>query len=316
MAAEEGEKFETLVLSGGAVRAIAFVGAMRYLEETGRVTSVQTVVGSSAGAIVAFMLALGYRADEMHEWVTDRMARSGVNQLDMDGVLDMVEMMGVDSGERLEGYLASMLEEKTGKRDATFAELQQHMTDVRLVVCASDLTRGRPEYFSARSRPDVSVVTAIRASCCIPLLFVPVVIGDSMYVDGGIFDNLPTGFAASESPGTNDQSYTGGQSGQILALNVKWDMPSGLPRDVVQYSYYLVVAMMRRTNAVHDRTRREERGLVVVDMPEMPVLSASDHGILGFCLDTMEFNVEADVVAAHEESGYAIIRQRLDGGAL
>ena len=52
--------FRNLVFEGGGVKGIAYIGAMQVLEEKGILTSVQRVGGTSAGAINATLLALGY----------------------------------------------------------------------------------------------------------------------------------------------------------------------------------------------------------------------------------------------------------------
>jgi NTE family protein len=51
---------------------------------------------------------------------------------------------------------------------------------------ATDLKKGASEYFS-----EGDLVHPIMASCCIPGIFSPVPINGSMYVDGGVLDNLP-----------------------------------------------------------------------------------------------------------------------------
>ena len=63
----------------------------------------------------------------------------------------------------------------------TFEELS-----IPLFVVASDLDHGRSVVFAKGDLP-----RAILASCCVPVVFNPVVIEGVHYVDGGIFRNFP-----------------------------------------------------------------------------------------------------------------------------
>ncbi len=49
-----------IVLSGGGMRAVAHIGALQVLEARGHLAHVKEYVGVSAGAFLAFCLAIGY----------------------------------------------------------------------------------------------------------------------------------------------------------------------------------------------------------------------------------------------------------------
>ena len=55
----------SLSLSGGGIKGIAHIGAIKALEEEN--IKVDYVSGTSSGSIVATLYACGYNADEMHE---------------------------------------------------------------------------------------------------------------------------------------------------------------------------------------------------------------------------------------------------------
>lgn len=60
-----------LVLQGGGAKGLAYIGAIRALEEDGQ--SYRRVVGTSAGSVVALLLAAGFTADEMQAVMTERL---------------------------------------------------------------------------------------------------------------------------------------------------------------------------------------------------------------------------------------------------
>ena len=56
---------DNLVLQGGATKGIAYVGALEALEKQGALKNLKRVAGTSAGAITATLLAVGYTPEEM-----------------------------------------------------------------------------------------------------------------------------------------------------------------------------------------------------------------------------------------------------------
>lgn len=286
------ERFTHLVFSGGSTRAIAFIGSVRLLQERGDVPYLRKVCGSSAGALISLMLVTGYDADEMQEWATEKLTKMGANQIELDDILDMYFAMGIDKGERLTAFLGEVLFQRFGCHDMSFRDLYDK-TKKHLIVCVSNVTKSVPEYLSHETTPELSVVTAVRASMCLPVFFAPVVIHGMLYADGGLFENLPLGGVLgtssrptllddstsdaptaptlSSSPRRERPHNSGYQSPSneaadshlnipnILAVNVPWHLAKELPSDIVQYSLYLVTSLWIRANAVTALLRDEQR---------------------------------------------------------
>lgn len=56
--------YRNLVMEGGGIRGIAYGGALAELEKQGVLAGIQRVGGTSAGAIQAALLAVGYSPQE------------------------------------------------------------------------------------------------------------------------------------------------------------------------------------------------------------------------------------------------------------
>ena len=56
--------FKNLIFEGGGVKGIAYVGALEVLSEKGVVDQISRIGGTSAGAINAILIGLGYTFDE------------------------------------------------------------------------------------------------------------------------------------------------------------------------------------------------------------------------------------------------------------
>ena len=160
------EKYKLgLALSGGGAKGFAHIGVFKLLEECSIMPDV--IVGTSAGALMGALFADGYSADELKTLFTGReFSEFAQLQIPKSGLFDST---------RFSGFLRSHLRAKT------FEELK-----IPMKVVATDLDHGESHVFS--SGP---IVEAVTASCSIPIIFSPVVIGGVHYVDGGLFQNFP-----------------------------------------------------------------------------------------------------------------------------
>ena len=74
-------QFRNLIFEGGGVKGIAYIGAMKVLEEKGVMENVLRVGGTSAGAINATLVALGFTNDEQ---------RGILQKLDFNNFMDTI----------------------------------------------------------------------------------------------------------------------------------------------------------------------------------------------------------------------------------
>lgn len=178
--------YDALVISGGGVKGLAALGAVHALGEMSLLRHVRLLAGTSIGSLVCAGLAIGKCPKDIMRSVA---ARAYEPDYDFAGVY---ASFGLDSGKNLLEWIREIL-----GRDYTFSEiLTEH--DKRLVVCASNVSRGRAEYFSPESHPDMDVATAIRISCSVPLYFAAVRHDGDVFADGCLVDNFPVDWALRE----------------------------------------------------------------------------------------------------------------------
>lgn len=63
---------ENLIFKGGGVKGLAYVGAIKVLEEKGLISGVKRVSGTSAGAITSTLLAMQYDSDEIQHLLSSK----------------------------------------------------------------------------------------------------------------------------------------------------------------------------------------------------------------------------------------------------
>jgi predicted acylesterase/phospholipase RssA len=190
---------KNIVVSGGGFRAVVFLGCFKYLEEIGALDHVHTLVGSSAGSVMCFMMALGYTYAEAHDALTSIVVNAPLAEDIIPDPFVVLETYGLSSGENMLAMFQKLLKAKHAKLDdITFMEMAK-VTGKNLVVCVTNLTRQETQYCSLDTTPNLSVLTALRMSCSVPLLLSPVIHDDEMYVDGCLYNMLPADYLKKES---------------------------------------------------------------------------------------------------------------------
>ncbi len=154
-----------LALSGGGVKGFAHAGALKALEEYSIKPDI--ISGTSAGAVVAVLYSAGYSPDQ----ICDLFYNKDFN--------DFVELNIPKCGFfGTAGFIAFL------KKHINYELIEELPIPVRIV--ATDLDNGRSVTFS-----DGELHKRVMASACVPIVFTPVDIDGTKYVDGGIFKNFP-----------------------------------------------------------------------------------------------------------------------------
>lgn len=189
-----------ICLSGGGIRAVAFVGALEVLQKQNLLSYVTEYVGTSAGALISFLLAIGYTLQELRKLVLE-FNFSLVRNLEPENTFSFLETYGVDNGENLQKLCESVMRQKGIPATITFEELSQIRPPLPGFRCfATDLTTCEPREFSLKKTPKVPIVTALKASMSLPFYFVPIEdpMTGHLLTDGGVMNNYPMVFLSEE----------------------------------------------------------------------------------------------------------------------
>jgi len=187
-----------IALSGGGARGFAQIGMLKVLEEEGIYPDY--IAGTSIGAIVGAMYAMGYTASEMEalalmidwqELFSDAYTRRDLNlaqkrwaeygnvhfEIDEEGSFRIPQGMISANNINLELF-------------RLFAATSHIESFNRLPIpfrcVATNLISGNMRVFDQGS-----LMQAVRASMSIPSILKPFELADSIYIDGGISNNLP-----------------------------------------------------------------------------------------------------------------------------
>jgi len=193
-----------VALSGGGARGLAHIGVLQRFEEVG--FPLDSVTGTSAGALVGSLYASGFSAKEIEdlfnrldltrafleplwrnpgETLGEQEERSDtfLSIERHQGRLSLAQ--GLRSGVEVQHTLQALLARGAYFSGGDFDRLQRPLR-----ILATNLETGQGRVFG---RGDL--VEAVRASMSIPGGFRPVVIEGQQYVDGALVENLPVSTA-------------------------------------------------------------------------------------------------------------------------
>ena len=178
-----------LVLSGGGLLGLSYIGLFRYLEEHNAIHQIKTITGCSAGAIFGTFLAIGFKSEELIQ-IFKSMHFPDYLNITADSIINFMSTKGLESGKNVMTLIKKCIKDKTGDENITFCQLRDKF-NIKLHIGITNITKAQFELVGCHNMPDLPVYKAINASIAIPFIFEPVVINDDIYCDGGLLDNLP-----------------------------------------------------------------------------------------------------------------------------
>ena len=187
-----------LCLSGGGIKGIAHVGAIKALEEEG--VQFTYVSGTSSGSIIATLYACGFTTDEMYEIFT-KYAKS-IRYIDFENIKRFFKNIFTGKGIRIDG-LNSGTKIKKIVNEVCIKKGISNIKEIKIpiLIPAVDIYTDELCVFSNNTNKnikseikyinDIDIGTAVQASCSYPGIFSPCPFKNQLFVDGGITENLP-----------------------------------------------------------------------------------------------------------------------------
>lgn len=173
-------KIRKLAIGGGGLLGFKYLGVTSKLD----LKKVKKYCGCSVGALIVFFLSIGYMCDELFNRIKD---------VDLMQFMDvkmhnLITEYGFDTGTKLIDYMTLIAIEKIPiiTQQTTFIELHT-MTKKKLTIVGSCVSTGKAEFFNYKRTPNMPVITALRISISLPIIFTPIMYDGKMYVDGAFY---------------------------------------------------------------------------------------------------------------------------------
>ncbi len=169
---EKIKKPVSLVLSSGGSKGLAHIGVINELEKQG--FQISSVSGSSIGSVIGGIYAMN-KLPEYSNWVKT------LNQKNIWGLLDFtVSTNGLLKGEKVFDKMKTFI-----------PDMPIEKMSIPFAAVATDILNEKEIVFRSGS-----FYEAIRASVAIPTIITPVKYKDTILVDGGVLNPVPTEYVA------------------------------------------------------------------------------------------------------------------------
>lgn len=180
-----------LTIGGGSYKGIAFIGALHYLYSKNYLEVIENFYGCSIGTIIGTLFIIGYKPYDIFEIILklnlDEFWDISINNIDKKYSLVSDKIF-----QTVEEYFIK----KESNKNITIKEFNNKYS-IYVNLFSININKNKIVNFNQENFSNLSILTAIKASCSIPIIFSPVLIDDDYYVDGcfkclnGIFhDNI------------------------------------------------------------------------------------------------------------------------------
>ncbi len=187
-----------LSLSGGGIKGVSHIGAIKALDEAG--IKFDYISGTSSGSIVATLYACGYNTDEIYN-IFKKYAKS-IKYVDFRNVKKLIKNIiqgkglvvdGLNSGITIKKLINEVCNKK-GIQNIKQIKMPLlipavNISNEKLYVFSNNILKNKTDEIEYIN--DVDIGSAVQASCSYPGIFSPCRIGNNLLVDGGIAENLP-----------------------------------------------------------------------------------------------------------------------------
>jgi predicted acylesterase/phospholipase RssA len=183
-----------LVIAGGGPTMIKSIGACQHLEQNGfwKISDIESIYGTSAGAIVGAILCLKYDWETLNAYVVDR-PWSDAFPFSIKSIFNAYTNRGIFGKNAMEIVFKSLLLGKDLSLDITLKEFYEY-SKIELFMHSFEINNFQIESVSYINYPDLPLVSALQMTSAVPILISPVCIDGKCFIDGGVVCNYPVKF--------------------------------------------------------------------------------------------------------------------------
>ena len=204
---EKSAPIKHLVLSGGGAVGFIAYSILREANKSGiwNIESIESIYGTSAGAIIGVFIALNYDWGEIDNYIINR-PWENVFKFDISSVLRSFDSKGFLGKKIIEEIICPLLRGKDLEPTITMQELYEY-SKIDIHIFSTEIHKYESVNISHKTHPHWRVIDAVYCSACLPIMFMPYLNDGGCYADGGIIINYPI-YACLES-GVNPDEVLG-----------------------------------------------------------------------------------------------------------
>ena len=183
-----------LVFSGGGPIMIQTMAAVQELVSNDylHMNDIQTMYGTSAGAILAVVFSLDYDWQTLNDYIIKRPWHE-LFSIKVQHILDSYSKKGIFDSSTVEKCFKPLFDAKDISINITLNEFYK-LTNKEIHLFTFEINKYTLIDISYITHPDLKLMTAIQMSCALPILVTPVFLDNHCFIDGGLACNYPLQF--------------------------------------------------------------------------------------------------------------------------
>ena len=183
-----------LVISGGGPIMFQIISAIQELErkEYLNMKNIESIYGTSAGAIVAVMISLKFDWETINDYIIKRPWKD-VFPIKVQNILDTYTKKGIFDIKNIEKCFKPLFDTKDIPLNITMKDFFT-LTNIDIHMYSFEINEYKVTDISHETFPDLPILTAIQMTCALPILVRPVFIDEKCFIDGGVGCNYPIYF--------------------------------------------------------------------------------------------------------------------------
>jgi len=179
-------KYTHLILSGGGLYGLCFLGIFRYLIIEKKLNSLKNIVGNSMGSFFSLGYSLNIDIDKLENIVKELKECNDI-KINKKNLGNLFKKNGILNF----SIFTNRLKIESKIDDITFKEFSKKF-GINLYISATNVNRLENVIFCIDNTPDVSVFDAVAASMSLPYMCEPILIDGEYYIDGCLSNNFPS----------------------------------------------------------------------------------------------------------------------------
>lgn len=183
-------EIDTLILSGGSVKGISFLGSINYLVENNilNFNKIKKIHCVSAGALfIISLILLNYDYNKLENDLLNIDFNDILNINDIS-LKNFINEYGFVNYSKTYIYIQKLLIEKYNCESMSLYKFYK-LFGKHLIIKVVNISQGKIEYIDHINNPKINILKLIQMTTAIPLLIKPIKYKENLYLDGGLCGN-------------------------------------------------------------------------------------------------------------------------------
>jgi hypothetical protein len=196
-----------LIIAGGGPGGLQIMGAVEHLNTAGfwLRENIESIYATSIGTFVGTIVCLNYDWETINKYIIERPWHD-VFKLNGKQIMDSFYLKGLYNKKIIETTFKPLLEAKDLSVNITLKEFYEY-SKIEFHLFTFEQNKFEVVDLSYKTHPDLTLIQAIFMSSAIPGIFVPTIMDDGCYIDGGVMANYPLSYCIAANKNKEDKEY-------------------------------------------------------------------------------------------------------------